>query len=455
MKWTLNKTARGAVALALAGVLGVGLSGCAQAGGNGAGQAASSDAKGDITFRVWDEDAAKAYEKAIPDFEKANPNVKVKLEVVPWKDYFVTLRNDVSAGTGPDVFWVNGANYRDYALNKRILSVDELLGKDAKSAWNDAVVAQYTEGGQLYGVPQITDGGSAVYYNKAALDKAGVKPEDIKNATWHPTEPAKDTLLPILKKLTVDANGKNATESGFDATHIKQYGFNAAQDLQNIELNFIGGNGGTYQDKEGKLTLSNPKTVEAYSYLVKLINEEHVAPPASSTNDQGDFTRDEFIKGNIALFESGTYNLSKVHDNASFEWGLTEIPSGPAGKVTTGPGVIAAANAGSKSSGATKAFLAWLGTADANKSLAASGTAVPGVKAARATFDEYWKQQKIDVSPFFTVLEGKQPLPSVTGQKYAAMAAAYKPKTNEVFLGRVPVADGLKAADEAGNAAAK
>lgn len=429
------------------------LAGCAQ-GGPATSTSGAGEISGDVTFRLWDEKAADAYEASFAAFEEAHPGVTVNVDVVPWKDYFTTLRNDVASGSADDVFWLNGAYYGDYAKNGYLLPIDETLGADASKAWNESVVGQYTSGGHLWGVPQITDGGSAIYYNADALAAAGVTPEEISAAKWNPTDPTQDTFLPILQKLTIDSSGRNALDPAFDAANVKQYAFNAGMDLQNIMLNFIGGNGGTFQDADGKLTFTNPKTVEAFTYLSKLINEYHVAPPASSTNDNGDFTRDEFLRGNIALFESGTYNLANVHDGASFNWGVTEIPAGPAGRVTTSPGVIAAGNANSKNPEATKALLEWLGSTEGNQALGETGAAVPAVTGAREVYDAYWQGQNVDVTPFFSVLEGKEPFAPVTGQNFGAMLSAYSPLLGQVFAGQVEPAAGLQAAQDAGNAAA-
>lgn len=436
----------GAVAL-------LGLAGCAQGGAQNPGASAGA-ASGDITLRLWDEKAADAYETSIAAFEAANPGINVELNVVPWDDYFTTLRSDVSSNTADDVFWLNGAYYRDYADNGYLLDINEALGADASKDWTPAIVDQYTTEGHLWGVPQITDGGSAMYYNQAMLDAAGVTAEDIANATWDPADPAKDTFLPLLQRLTLDGQGRNAADPAFDANDVKQYGFNAGMELQNIMLNFIGSNGGTFQDESGKLTFTNPKTQQAFEYLAKLINEYHVAPPASSTNDNGDFTRDEFLQGRIALFESGTYNLANVSDGAGFEWGVTEIPAGPAGKVTTSPGVIAAGNANSENPEATQALLEWLGSTEGATAFGESGAAVPAVQGARAAYDAYWEGQGVDVAPFFSVLEGNEQIAPVTGQNFGAMYSAYTPKLGEVFLGTATPADGLKAAEAAGNAAA-
>lgn len=437
---------------ALASVALLGLAGCAQGGAQS--PSASGDVAGDITFRLWDEKAADAYEASIAAFEAANPDVHVTLDVVPWDDYFTTLRSDVASGTADDVFWLNGAYYRDYADNGYLVDVNAALGADASADWSQPIMDQYTSGGKLWGVPQITDGGSAVYYNQAMLDAAGVTAADIANATWDPADPSKDTFLPILQRLTLDGQGRNATDAAFDANDVKQYGFNAGQELQNIMLNFIGSNGGTFQDDAGRLTFTNPKTQQAFEYLVKLINEYHVAPPASSTNDNGDFTRDEFIGGRMALFMSGSYNLANVHDGAGFAWGVAEMPSGPAGKVTTSPGVIAAGNANSAHPEATAALLSWLGSTEGATYLGETGAAVPAVGGARAAYDGFWQQQGVDVAPFFAPFDTSAPLDPPTGQNFGAMLSAYTPKLSEVFLGQTPPAEGLRAAEEAGNAAA-
>ena len=66
----------------------------------------------------------------------------------------------------------------------------------------------------------------------------------------------------------------------------------------------------------------NPGAITAFRYLVGLINRDHVAPPASDTNDNGDFSRNQFLQGRMAMFQSGTYNLAAVADRARFRWGV-------------------------------------------------------------------------------------------------------------------------------------
>ena len=424
----------------------IGLAGCSA---NGASEPTGTGAvEGNITLRVWDETVATAYEGSIQKFEAANPGVKVDINVVPWADYFTTLRQEVGTGGGDDAFWLNGAAFPDYVASKSLVNIDEALGADAKNGWSPEVVKQYTADGALYGVPQITDGGSAYYVNEDLLKAAGVTKEQLSGATWNP-DPAKDTLLPLLQKLTVDKNGLTADQPEFDASNVATYGFNAALDLQNIQLNFIGSNGGTYQGDDDNLTFTNPKTEEAYQYLVDLINKYHVAPPAEASNENGDYTRDEFLKGKIAVFSSGTYNLANVHDGAAFAWGITEMAAGPVGKVTTAPGVIVAGNANSKHPEAVKALLAWLGSAEGLAPIGDSGAAVPAVTEARSNYEQYWENQKVDIAPFFSVLDGSTPMPPVTSSNYSAQMEAFTPILKDVFLGKVDVKTGLEQAQAA------
>ncbi|RRJ86532.1 extracellular solute-binding protein [Gulosibacter macacae] len=434
-------TATAAGLIAVAALAGCGTSNTPDATGDGA-------VSGDITLRLWDEKVADSYETSIAAFEEANPGVNVELNVVPWADYFTTLRQEVGTGAGDDLFWLNGANLNDYVEAGSLLNIDETLGAQAKNAWTPAVVSQYTVDGVLYGVPQITDGGSAFYVNEDLLAAAGVTADELSNATWS-IDPAQDTLLPLLQKLTVDQNGNNAASPEFDSTKVASYGINVANEIQNIQLNFIGSNGGTYQTAEGAMTFTEPKTVEAYQYMVDLINKYHVAPPAEASNENGDYTRDEFIKGNIAVFESGTYNLANVHEGAAFPWSITEIAAGPAGKVTTAPGVIVAGNANTKNPEAVKALLEWLGSTEGNQFIGATGSAVPAVTEARDAYDTYWQGESVDTAAFFTVLEGNEQLPPVTGTNFGAQFEAFTPSLNEVFLGKVDVATGLKSAEDA------
>ena len=187
--------------------------------------------------------------------------------------------------------------------------------------------------------------------------------------------------------------------------------------------------------------------------MVDLINTEHVAPPASDTNDNGDFSRNQFLSGRMAVFQSGTYNLAQVAGQAGFRWGVAMLPAGPAGRVSVTNGIVAAGNPATRHPEAVRAVLDWLG-GEGNAYLGRSGAAIPAVLSAQRGYFDYWNDKGVDVTPFFAVLDGPR-IAAPGGAGFAAGFQAIKPFFDEMFMGRRPVAETLAAAQQAANTAAQ
>jgi multiple sugar transport system substrate-binding protein len=399
-----------------------------------------------VTVRIWDEQVAPTYRESFAAFTRTHPDIEVHVNVVAYSTYFDTLRTDVAGGSADDIFWLSNAYLAGYADSGRLIKVDDL-----RSAWEPAVVDQFTRGGALWAVPQLTDAGIAMYYNADLLAAAGVDPARLDSMRWSPN--GGDTLRPLLARLTVDADGHTAATPGFDASRVRQWGYNAANDPQGIYLNYIGSSGGVFQHGD-RFAFDNPSAIEAFRYLVGLINVDHVAPPASDTNNNGDFSRNQFLAGRMALFQSGTYNLAAIAEQAHFRWGVAMLPSGPKGRVSVTNGIAAAGNSASLHPDAVRQVLAWMGSEQGNVYLGRHGTAIPAVRSAQRQYLRYWATKGVDVKPFFIVLDGPR-IAAPGGAGFAAGYQALKPYFDEMFLGRGDVAATLHQAQEAANAAAR
>ncbi len=404
-----------------------------------------------VTVRLWDEQVAAAYRRSFDAFTREHPDIQVRLDVHAYATYFDTLRTDVAGGGADDVFWLSNAYFAGYADNGRLLDIGRTLGPGAARAWETPVVQQFTRGGVLWGVPQLTDAGIAVYFNADLLDRAGVDLADLLDLRWSPAAGG-DTLRPLLARLTVDQNGNHSGTTGFDPARIRQWGYNAANDLQGIYLNYIGSAGGLFTDGD-RFAFVNPAAIQAFQYLVGLINDDHVAPPASDTNTNGDFSRNQFLQGRMALFQSGTYNLAAIADQAPFRWGVTMLPTGPTGRVSVTNGIAAAGNAASPHPAAVRQVLEWMGSTRGNQYLGEDGAAIPAVVAAQPAYFRHWAARGVDVTPFFKVLDGPR-IAAPGGPGFAAGYQALTPLFDEMFLGRRDVPSSLAAAQSAANAAA-
>lgn len=425
--------------LLTAASLTVGLAACSSSG---------DDGENTVTFRIWSDDAvAAAYEESFAEFTEQNPDIKVELNQVPWKNYFDKLRADLSGGGGDDIFWVNAPNFSSYADNGNLVNVSEALPDDIAD-WEPSAVEKYTRDGSLWGVPQLIDGGKVLYYNKKLVADAGI---DLANLTWDPSNASADTFLPALKKLTKDSSGRTADQPGFDPASLAQYGFNSAYDFDAITGNFIASNGGVYQEDGKYVFADNAEAVAAIEYVVGLVNDSHVAPSSADTNDNLDFARDQFLQGKLAVFESGAYNLANISEGANFDWGLAPIPAGPEGRIPVTNSIIAAGNASSEHSDEAQKVLEWIGSEEGSKPLGANGSLIPAVTAAQQSYFDYWSAKNVDATIFpEAVQEGVLKNDPVPGAQAATadLESAFK----EIFSGRAgDIREALKKAQDTAN----
>ena len=135
-------------------------------------------------MRLWDEQVAEAYRESFAEFSREHPDIEVRVNVVAYSTYFDTLRTDVAGGGADDIFWISNAYFAEYADTGRLMDIAQMLGPNASRAWEPSVVNQFTRDGTLWGVPQLTDAGIALYFNADLLDAAGVELEELLGLRW-------------------------------------------------------------------------------------------------------------------------------------------------------------------------------------------------------------------------------------------------------------------------------
>ncbi len=171
---------------------------------------ASNSSSGPVTLKFWNSiypttDPANKGKKlsqfyiaqAVKRFEAANPGIKVQMQVIPGTpDMFTQYRVASIAKNGPDVMTLWSGSYM-FQLKDFLEPLDPYFTPQEKErlrGW-DAVTEGFKAGsGKTYGVPNASDGITAIYYNKQLLAKAGVDPE----ANWPATF---DDFLSMLAKI--------------------------------------------------------------------------------------------------------------------------------------------------------------------------------------------------------------------------------------------------------------
>lgn len=174
-----------------------------------------------------------AQEEVVADFNASQDKIELVIEIVPYDSARDTLSTQIASGAGPDIVgpvgWGGSNDFYGQWLD--ITPYIESSNFDL-SVFDPALVKFYqTEEGQV-GLPfAVFPGG--MYFQPAMFDEAGLAypPQvygekyvfpDGTEADWN-----WETITKVAQLLTVDVNGKNSTEEGFDKTQIVQVGYEA------------------------------------------------------------------------------------------------------------------------------------------------------------------------------------------------------------------------------------
>ena len=130
-----------------------------------------------IDYWMWDTSQLPSYQKCAAGFEKANPDLKVKITQYGWDDYWSKLTASFIAGTGPDVFTNHVSQYPQFVSLDVLAPLDDfkdIQGVD-QEAFQDGLKDLWTgPDGKQYGMPKDWDT-IAMYYNQKILDEAGAQ----------------------------------------------------------------------------------------------------------------------------------------------------------------------------------------------------------------------------------------------------------------------------------------
>ncbi|SEK86365.1 ABC transporter substrate-binding protein [Nonomuraea pusilla] len=416
----------------------------------GSGDAGSGAAGGKVTltYRLWDEQQKAGYDKVMAAFEQANPNIDVKIEVLPYDQYWTKLTADAVAGTAPDVFWMSPTQFPEF-VTKGVLA-DVTPAKLDPSKFHQTVVQSFTYQGKLYGVPKDW-GIVGLLYNKDLFDKAGVEPPE--TLTWKPD--GGGTLLEVARKLTVDEAGKHPDEPGFDPAKVRTYGFASWNHYQTQWMNWVNSNGGKLLDKPfGRYTFNDAASVQALQFGVDLVNKYHVSPPATRTNPPTGKVTDMFKAGEIAMFPANNALLPFVAPEATFKVGVAPMPEGPAGRSVNLNGLSEAVYAKSGHPEEAMKLAAFLGGQEAQKTMADGGYVFPAYNGLAQGYVDYWKSKDLDVAPFLKESEGSTfALPVTTG--FTGFETKLNQIFNEMYLGKLTPQQAADQAVTEGNATVK
>lgn len=115
-----------------------------------------------------------SYVKAIEDFEKANPDVKIEMETFENQSYKTKIKSAVSANELPDIFYTWGGGFsKSFVESGKVLELSSYY-EDYKEELPETALTYAKYDGKLYGSTYSTPV-SMLFYNKAMFEKQGLQ----------------------------------------------------------------------------------------------------------------------------------------------------------------------------------------------------------------------------------------------------------------------------------------
>lgn len=281
----------------------------------------------------------------LDEYQKANPNVTIDYQAVPFDEYFKKVQVSHSSGDAPDIYHVYSLWGVQLARSKVIAEAPPEVAKDVKQNFVPAAVNGATIDGKLYGYPTELNNYMLVY-NKRLLKEAGY---DNPPKTW-------DEMYEMAKKMTKVKDGKIEQAGvlfmkGWDSAVVHPF------------MTLLLSNGGQFLSPDNKKALFNsPEGIAALEFQVRFFREK-LADPALDVFQA-------FPAGKVGMVIMAPFFKSTLQKGMGENYkdvGVAPIPA-PAGKEwkTTGYTWFWTVDSNSKNKAEAWKFLQWLYSAQSS-----------------------------------------------------------------------------------------
>lgn len=265
------------------------------------------DAQGRRILNFWNGFTGpdgKTMERMVQRFQDANPDITVRMQLIPWGTYYDKLTLALSYGGAPHVCVIHANRLPEFAYYKALQPLDALYAASGTSLNQDKFAAvpwqaTFFEGKQ-YALP-LDVHPILLYYNRRLLAKAGVS---------HPPTTGAE-FLEAAKRLTQPSSDTSAAQWGFVFTWQRTNFLTFAAQF--------GGGILTPDLKRG--AMASPESVAAAQLMQDMIYKHRVAP-----TPEGVDAWLAFRQGKVGMALEGIYMMSSLQEQEGLDWAAAPAP---------------------------------------------------------------------------------------------------------------------------------
>ncbi|MGI6123481.1 MAG: extracellular solute-binding protein [Acetivibrionales bacterium] len=133
-----------------------------------------------ITLKLWhiwvtsSDSNKRPFEKALKDWNDANPNIQIVTEATESEAYKIKIRTAIAVNEAPDIFFGWGAGFaKPFVESGKILALDEYLTQDTLNSIIPGSLENFTYNNKIYALPTFLIAG-IFYCNQELFDKYDV-----------------------------------------------------------------------------------------------------------------------------------------------------------------------------------------------------------------------------------------------------------------------------------------
>ena len=286
------------------------LGGCGQR--NPGGAAGVEKANGKIVLDFWNGFTGpdgKTMEKIVAQFRKENPDIVVRMQIIPWGTYYDKLTLALAYGGAPEVFIMHAARLPEFAAFNTLQPIGKLFAQSQlqQSAFADVPWrASFFDGKQLALPLDVHPMG--LYFNTELFEKAGIV--DAQGKAKPPR--TLDEFIADGQKLTKDLNGDGRPD---------QWGFvftNGRTNWLTITQQF---GGGILSDDLKSAQMDTPANLKSLQLMHDFIYKYKIAP-----RPEGVDSWLAFSQGKVAMAMEGIYMVSSLEEQKGLQFAGAPVP---------------------------------------------------------------------------------------------------------------------------------
>lgn len=267
--------------------------------------AAQDDSDAELVVAGWSSNPAEDVAlRAL--LEQFTAETGISVEFIPSPDYNVTMQTAFASGRYANVFYIDSSVLPDW-VEAGVVDVGEGQIEDPEGFY-PSLLDIFTYEGILYCPPKDFST-MALQYNRDLFDAAGV---DYPTADW-----TWDDLKAAAEALTDPAAGIIGLVTPAELPRWLPFLYQA---------------GGEFVDDMGGFALDSPEGVAALEFYISFANDGTGGAPSSVDAGWGG---EAFGNGRAAMAMEGNWVIQYLLENyPELNWGVAELPAGPAGKAT-------------------------------------------------------------------------------------------------------------------------